>query len=188
MNTTTSRLDGWPRRLRSRRLLLHALSPADPDPAWLAEAEIAVRGGGESCSLPRPDASPASVGSQAAANDIAYWLRRTGPPQAPPAHDPIGACAARIEADDLVWTWLAVGADWRALGLGGAAVPIVERAAARLGCSQGRVLVPAGNGIGLYFWLRLGYRPSTAPSWPKPIEGTWMQRDLRRRDKKTTAR
>ena len=73
------------------------------------------------------------------------------------------ALAARLEDTTLVWSWLAVAADWRGFGYGGAAVPIVERAAMRLGATSGRALVPASNGIGLYFWLRLGYRPLSGP-------------------------
>ena len=107
-----------------------------------------------------------------------YWLRPAGRPARPE----IGACAATIDDTDLAWSWLAVAAEWRAFGYGGAAVPIVERAAARLGCRRARVLVPAGNGSGLYFWLRLGYRPDPAGRWPKPVEGTWMLRRLDDRD------
>jgi len=189
----------WPRHLRSRRLLLRAVSPNDPASAWLPEAEIAVRGGGEACPLPRPtqpeDSDARGPGTQAHnQNEIAYWLRPAGQPSGQPgkaqpaAHDAIGACAARIDDGDLVWTWLAVGAEWRALGLGGAAVPIVERAALRLHGRRGRVLVPANNGIGLYFWLRLGYRPDPAAAWPKPVEGTWMLRDLSDRDRRPRTR
>jgi len=181
----------WPRHLRSQRLLLRAIAPSDPEPNWLAEAQVAVRGGHDSCPLPlppsahEPRAEPPGLNPNGDA-EAAYWLRPANhpadaTPKRPP-HDPIGACAARIENDSLVWTWLAIGADWRALGLGGAAVPIVERAAAKLGCRSGRVLVPANNGIGLYFWLRLGYRPLPAADWPKPVDGTWMHRDLSNRD------
>ena len=62
-------------------------------------------------------------------------------------------------------------------------MPIVERAARRLGATAGRALVPASNGIALYFWLRLGYRPLAGLDRPKPREGTWMGRALSARDR-----
>lgn len=181
----------WPPNLRSRRLLLRAASPDDPRPAWLDEAETTLLGDGRSCPLFQAPS----------AGDSAYWLRPSG--SAP--EESLGACAARIADGDLVWTWLAVGAESRAMGYGGAAVPIVERAALRLGCDRGRVAVPKSNGIALYFWLRLGYRPDPAAAWPLPplldetvldetalaespagaagAGGTWMTRDLSARDR-----
>ena len=164
----------WPAHLRSSRLRLRARAPGAPPPDWLPEAEAASGGAGAPCPL----------GERIAAGDAVYWLRPAGAASAgpePPA--PIGACAARIEDTTLVWTWLAVAAEWRGFGYGGAAVPIVERAAMRLGATSGRALVPASNGIGLYFWLRLGYRPLSGPGRPKPREGTWMQRALSGRDR-----
>ncbi len=169
----------WPTHLRSQRLRLRAGAPGAPAPAWLPEAEAASGGARDPCPL----------AGRIAAGDAVYWLRPAGAAAAgrEPA-DPIGACAARIEDATLVWTWLAVAADWRGFGYGGAAVPIVERAAMRLGATSGRALVPASNGIGLYFWLRLGYRPLPAPDWPKPREGTWMQRALSGRDRRARTR
>ena len=89
-----------------------------------------------------------------------------------------GALAARIDSSDagLIWTWLAVGAEWRALGLGGAAVPLLERVAVRLGARAARVTVPARNGVALYFWLRLGYQVRAAAPWPLERGGSWMVR------------
>ena len=155
----------WPAHLRSQQLLLRRRTTNDPSPDWLPEAEQAVPGAGDTCPLL----------DRAQAADAIYWLR---PPGAP-ATEPHGACAARLTSDrDLLWTWLAVDARWRAYGLGGAAVPIIERAALRLGATTGRVLVPASNGIGLYFWLRLGYRPLPGAPWPKHFDGTWMRRTI----------
>ena len=62
------------------------------------------------------------------------------------------------------------------MGYGGVAVTLIERAAKRGGLLDGRVLAPANNGVALYFWLRLGYRPLADAAWPKPCEGTWMSR------------
>ncbi|MXY80322.1 MAG: GNAT family N-acetyltransferase [Chloroflexi bacterium] len=158
---------GWPAELRSRRLRLRARALDDPTPDWLPEAESALGGAGPPCPL----------GDRIEAGDAVYWLRPVG------TATPVGACAARVEEDALVWTWLAVEAEWRGYGYGGAAVPIVERAARRLGATSGRALVPASNGIALYFWLRLGYRPLAGAAWAKPREGTWMGRALSARDR-----
>ena len=158
---------GWPGELRSRRLRLRARALDDPAPDWLPEAESALGGAGAPCPL----------GDRIEAGDAVYWLCPAG------AAAPVGACAARVEEDALLWTWLAVEAEWRGYGYGGAAVPIVERAARRLGATSGRALVPATNGISLYFWLRLGYRPLAGLDRPKPREGTWMGRALSARDR-----
>lgn len=154
----------WPALLRSKQILLRKARHDDPSPDWLSEAESAVPGAGEPCPLSQRRAD----------GDAVYWLR---PPGTPP-DQPLGACAARIDGRELCWTWLAVDEAWRAYGFGGAAVPVIERAAARQGIASGRVLVPARNGIALYFWLRLGYRPITDPPWEQPYPGTWMRRDI----------
>ena len=155
----------WPARLRSRRVTLRALRPGEAMPAWLEEAELAVRGGAPGCRL----------GERVAAGDAVYWLGVVGTKGA----ERVGALAARAEGEALVWTWLAVEAARRAFGYGGAAVPLVERAAGRLGLESARVLIPARNGVGLYFWLRLGYRPVAGGGWrsPKRGAGTWMVRE-----------
>ncbi len=150
-------MSGWPGTLNSARrgrsghsgrLSLGRLQAADvaPErrPDWLAEAERAVLGADPGCPLAQ----------LVDADDAAYWIRvkLDGDREA----TTVGACAARIEGEDLVWRWLAVGQPWRAFGYGGAAVPLVERAASRLGARISRVRVPASNGVALYFWLRLG--------------------------------
>ena len=117
---------------------------------------------------------------------VGYWIRVAHEGEEQTA----GAVAASIEDGSegpaLVWQWFAVGAAWRAFGYGGAAVPIVERAATKLGATSARVRVPASNGVALYFWLRLGYRPvaqgarpagEVLPSIEAAREGTWMVRD-----------
>ena len=154
--------DAWPASLRSRRLSLRRAAAADPAPAWLAEAELAVLGETPGCPL----------SERVAAGDAVYWLRPIGGGGEPT----LGALAARPDGEELHWTWLAVAAEARALGYGGAAVPILERAARRLGCHAARVLVPAGNGVALYFWLRLGYRPQPQAAQAKACPGTWMRR------------
>ncbi len=154
---------GWPALLRSRRVTLRALRSAEPAPDWLPEAERAVLGAPPGCRLrDRIDAG-----------DAVYWIRMPGQRGAAA----IGALAAREESGALLWTWLAVGAERRHFGYGGAAVPLLERAAHRAGMRRGRVLVAARNGVALYFWLRLGYRPRPDARWPKPCAGTWMERE-----------
>jgi len=71
-------------------------------------------------------------------------------------------------ADDPAAGWLSVGsiavdAGQRGWGYGSEAVRLLEAAG-----SAERFLarVDAGNGLGLYFWLRLGYRPARAGEVP----------------------
>lgn len=154
---------GWPATLRSRRVSLRALRAPDETPAWLEEAEAAVRGAPPACPLLE----------RVAEGDAAYWIRIREEGRA----QTVGALCAAQEGDALVWTWLAVEAARRAYGYGGAAVAPLERAAKRLGLRSARVLVPARNGTGLYFWLRLGYRPLGGERWPKAYRGTWMLRE-----------
>ena len=169
----------WPGSLRSSRLAvslaLSSLQPADlaleRRPDWLAEAERAVLGADPGCPLSQ----------RVDPGDVAYWIRIRRDGNATPVS--VGACAARLERQDLVWRWLAVGEPWRAFGYGGAAVPLVERAARSRGAQGARVRVPATNGVALYFWLRLGYRPAApsaeaASQWREPYPGTWMSRLL----------
>jgi len=176
----------WPATLRSKPLTLRAVADLtglkNSPPEWLAEAEQAVLGKAPGCAL----ASLLATDSETRAGErVGYWIRveHEGEEQA------VGAVAASIEDGPegaaLVWRWLAVGARWRAFGYGGAAVPVVERAAAKLGATSARVRVPGSNGVALYFWLRLGYRPvaqGPEPGEPLPSvegasEGTWMVRD-----------
>ncbi len=155
-------------------------------PDWLAEAETAVLGAEPGCPL----------AARVEAGDGVYWIRvrdvRAGADaqvetvglespavvqsRAGGRLQTVGAIAVTCEGDSLRWTWLAVGAAWRAMGYGGAAVPLIERAAKRGGLLDARALAPASNGVALYFWLRLGYRPLAVAAWPKPCEGTWMSR------------
>ena len=156
----------WPASLRSSRLALRRRRASDPAPDWLTEAERAVLGADPGCPLP-----PAVE-----AGEVAYWIRMK--PEGDPDSITVGSCALRIERQDLVWCWLAVGESWRAFGYGGAAVPVVERAARRLGARASRVRVPSTNGVSLYFRLRLGYRPLRQSGWDEPYPGTWMSRSV----------
>lgn len=156
--------------LRSRRLTLVRACPDDPAPAWLPEAERAILGDRRACPLH----------DRLTAGEQGYWIRIADAGRSTSA----GALTFQIESD-LVWTWLAIAPQWRHFGLAGAAVPLIERAAGRIGITQARVLVPVGNGVGLFFWLRLGYRPPSTDTelhqgWrPQEWQGTWMVRPLR---------
>lgn len=77
--------------------------------------------------------------------------------------------------------FLAVPPDRRRLGTGHRSALALE---ARLPASIKRayVSIPAGLGLALYFWLRLGYRPLTQSDWPvapKDAPAVWMVRELR---------
>ena len=181
----------WPRSLRSKRLRLRAIGAAElkgaAQPAWLAAAADELLG----------PQRPAPLRARLAAGEAGYWIdlpRPDGPDgDAPHA---VGALSARLQRDQLVWGWLALDPDWRARGLAAAAVPLVERAAARAGAKRACVRVSAANGVALYFWLRLGYRPLRQPPFPpfpaagdpatgddatgddQNWPGTWMLREL----------
>ena len=65
--------------------------------------------------------------------------------------------------------WLSVGsialaAGLRGWGYGSEAVRLLE---AETKAERFRANVDAGNGLGLYFWLRLGYRPTS------PDDASW---------------
>jgi GNAT superfamily N-acetyltransferase len=77
-------------------------------------------------------------------------------------------------ADDPARGWLSVGfialaAAQRGWGYGSEAVRLVE---AEAKAARFRADVDAGNGLALYFWLRLGYRPARPEEVPgKPPRG-----------------
>ena len=76
---------------------------------------------------------------------------------------PIGVLEYRVGYPAEGWLcvgFVAVEPPLRGLGFGSEAVRLLEEEALRRGlarrfCAE----VPLGNGTGLYFWLRLGYRP-----------------------------
>jgi len=165
----------WPARLRSGPVSLRRTASVDSAPDWLAEAERAVLGTGAVAQ------ATCALRGRLEAGDTVYWVSA----EHAGTHAVVGAAAARLDEDALVWTWLAVGETWRAFGYGGVAVALVERAARRLGATQARVRVPASNGVALYFWLRLGYRPvrrqyasaAMGAGEPERMAGTWMVRE-----------
>jgi GNAT superfamily N-acetyltransferase len=58
--------------------------------------------------------------------------------------------------------WIELAAEQRGWGHGSEAVRLIEERAAERDVRRARALVPVGNGLALYFWLRLGYRPEGA--------------------------
>ncbi len=152
--------------MRSKSLTLRRVRAGEPVPAWLAETTDAIGG----------RAGEPGLFARVAAGDAAYWILRAGG-----GREAVGAVAARLEADGaLRWTWVGVAAPVRGWGLGGAAVTALERTAHRLGATSARARTPEANGIALYFWLRLGYRPLAAGPWPAECAGTWMVRETLR--------
>jgi ribosomal protein S18 acetylase RimI-like enzyme len=62
-------------------------------------------------------------------------------------------------------SWVALAPGARRLGLGQDAVRLFEEAATRRGVRTFRATVDSSNGLALYFWLRLGYRPLDIRDW-----------------------
>ena len=79
------------------------------------------------------------------------------------AEEPIGILRFRTGKPSESWATIGcvvLAEEARRCGLGVDAVQLFEEAASRRGgirCFRARV--DRGNGLGLYFWLRLGYRP-----------------------------
>jgi hypothetical protein len=64
-------------------------------------------------------------------------------------------------------------------GSGMAAAALVEELLRAGGTRTVYAPAPAGHGIDVYFWIRLGYRPLPRAAWPCAIENVaWMRRDL----------
>ncbi len=92
---------------------------------------------------------------------------------------PIGLLVYRLAADGwLEFRFLAMAQGLRGWGYGSEAVRLIEASgiARRYGAR-----VSDGNGLGLYFWLRMGYRAADAGQLPhlddEPEDGITMVRD-----------
>ena len=168
-----------PRRAASGRVSLAAVRTGELEADWLAEAAQAVAGRAEPCPLE----------DRIADGDQAWWIRA----ETPRGAEVVGAVAGRLAEIDgaprLVWSWLAVAAEWRGYGYGGAAVPLLERAAARQNAVEAVAPLPPDNGIALYFWLRLGYVPDAGlkpPEAARPAgaagDAVWMRRRMEQSD------
>ena len=124
---------------------------------WYAEAAAAVRG------LPEEREGIQALHYQleaAQADPDAGLLAivRRGDPA------PIGLLDYRGNNPGSGWLtvrFIGVGRAHRGLGYGSEAVRLLEAEAwRRLGAKRFRAGVDMRNGLGLYFWLRLGYRPA----------------------------
>ena len=74
----------------------------------------------------------------------------------------IGFVEYRVSEGWLEVRWVELTVEHRRAGLGVEAVRLLEvEAERRLGVRGLRAEVPVENGLALYFWLRLGYRPAT---------------------------
>lgn len=96
---------------------------------------------------------------------------------------PIGLLVYRLgepEADWVTIAFLAMAPLLRGRGLGGEAVLAFEEAAASQGWGANfRVPIHPDNGLALYFWLRLGYRPVSPCDFvfqPAAEAALWMVR------------
>ncbi len=85
---------------------------------------------------------------------------------------PIGVVGYRVGSPEDGWLsfdFVAVEPRLRGLGLDSEAVRLLEEDALGRGLAgRFRAGVHQGNGLGLYFWLRLGYRPAVAAESPWP--------------------
>ena len=170
--TLTSK--NWPVEVAGDRATLVAVQAPAVRADWLPEAAQAVAGRGEPCPLQ----------GRLDQGDQAFWIYPDLDGQRA-----VGALSGRLAEVDgalaLIWTWLAIAAEWRHFGYGGASVPVFEQAAQSLGATSALAPLPADNGVALYFWLRLGYvphrrlavAPSDRPSGVAP-DALWMSRSL----------
>jgi GNAT superfamily N-acetyltransferase len=77
-----------------------------------------------------------------------------------PEREQIGEIGYRLSGERLVFEGMEVTPALRGLGLGSEAVRLLEGWSRRRGTLRCEALVPKSLGLALYFWLRLGYRPS----------------------------
>jgi RimJ/RimL family protein N-acetyltransferase len=79
----------------------------------------------------------------------------------PDAAEPIGVLEYVVKDGSLAIRFIALAKAYRGWGYGSEAVRLVEEWAVREGVAERfRADVDVRNGLGLYFWLRLGYRPA----------------------------
>ncbi|HEY7295137.1 MAG TPA: GNAT family N-acetyltransferase [Dehalococcoidia bacterium] len=90
---------------------------------------------------------------------------------------PVGFLTYQLDGVQCTIGELAVRPELRNLGYGSEAVLALERQAAAAGARSSVALVPILNGLAIYFWLRIGYRPRYPA--PERIPGlTLMVREL----------
>ncbi|HEY8491760.1 MAG TPA: hypothetical protein VIO14_12295 [Dehalococcoidia bacterium] len=139
---------------------------------WLAEAAAAVRGRG----APRePCGFQELVRALAADGWSALFALDLGD------GEPSGllGCQLAPDGDWCTFTFAALRAGRRVTGYGGEAVLALERRLREAGlAARFRAGVPHGNGLAVYFWLRIGYRPLLRSAWEAGFAPgrTWMVR------------
>jgi RimJ/RimL family protein N-acetyltransferase len=80
----------------------------------------------------------------------------------PQEDEPIGLLEYRRDGEWLAIPFTALAKPFRGWGYGSEAVRLLEEWAIREGMAKRfRAEVDVRNGLGLYFWLRLGYRPAS---------------------------
>lgn len=80
---------------------------------------------------------------------------------------------------DAVIELVATPAEHARRGAGMAAVALLEQEFHRRGIRRIFAPAPAGHGIAMYFWFRLGYRPLERDAWPCAREGVaWLVRRI----------
>lgn len=113
------------------------------DPGDGLQVQLVLAGSATFATLAIP-ATPAVPANPASQEAVGFIAART---------DPADATGDRI----LTIVALAIAPAHRNLGFGAEAVYAAEAQHKRAAGS--RALVPIGNGLALYFWLRVGYRP-----------------------------
>jgi hypothetical protein len=145
--------------INGARIALRAVEPNDiaEIEAWWPEAVATVRG------VRGPVAGDGL--SEMIGTGKAQVIVRSADPA------PIGLIAYRVGLPAEGWLtidFVALAAGKRGWGYGSEAVRLVEATGlARRFLAE----VSTGNGLGVYFWLRMGYRPATA------AEAFWQERE-----------
>ena len=105
-------MSDWPERVADERVSISRMRGEAVDAPWLEEAAQAIAGRAEPCQL----------NARLESGDAGYWIGA----ETTDGDRIVGALSGRLAGDSAIWTWLAVDADWRAFGFGGAAVPGVR--------------------------------------------------------------
>jgi len=146
--------------LAGRRVSLRAIAEGDLGTvaAWYSEAASAAY---EERSL---EEVSASVGKD---QGVFVIMQTDG-------EEPIGLLEHGCEGEWLTVAFIALAKAYRGWGYGSEAVRLAEEWAVHEGIAERfRAEVDVRNGLGLYFWLRLGYRPASAG------EFDWQREDAR---------
>ena len=153
------------RSLRGQRVVLREYQVEDRETivSWLGEA-VASAGFSEPLQPP----SGAQLGPSAGDGQpprgrlLVLVIERVG------ESGPVGLLEGQLADRCLIVSFIAMAKAFRGWGYGSEAVRKVEEWLINEGLARSFTTeVPARNGLGLYFWLRLGYRPE------RPGEDSW---------------